>query len=527
MRPRILLQRCISFPPVAFIASSTISHNRRRQILCVGVAFWAWLLCSGQVPPAGGQEDTPPLGTWQTAAPAPTKRTEVTASALGGKIYLIGGFAEPSLGNLRSLAITDAVEVYDPATDRWTTISPLPGKVHHAGSAVIANKLYVVGGFTRSFFSVWRPIASLYIYDPEADAWTEGPPMPTPRGALAAAELDGKLYAIGGYDGNANSGAVEVYDPSTNRWTIKTPLPTPRDHLAAVAVQNRLYAFGGRLNRDYGRNLAVAEAYDPAADRWATVKELPTPRSGITAAAMFDTIYVIGGEAPQGTFSTNEAYFPDSDRWQTMAPMPTARHGLGSAVVGGRLYVLAGGPRPGGSFSNANEVFIPPKRAGAPPHDLMPARRAAPQLVGAVMALLATFDDAGVLPPESSPEANRLIKALIQFQSAFMKSADAGVRRWFTEAIEAKFGAQSSDAVARFRTNGWTSESLEAVVDYAAVHSVWDRDGLEQGFREFNVGKADWELLTRIFRSARERLAANGKDLHGTYAAKRREMPGS
>ncbi len=527
MRPRILLQRCISFASVAFTAGTTRSRNRRRQILYIGVAFWTWTLFSEQVPPAVGQEDTPPQGTWRTAASPPTKRTEVTASALGGKIYLIGGFAEPSLGNLTSLAITDAVEVYDPAADRWTTLSPLPSKVHHAGSAALASKLYVVGGFTQSLFYVWRPIASLYIYDPETGIWSEGPPMPTPRGALAVAGLDGKLYAVGGYDGNANSGAVEVYDPSTNRWTAKAPLPTPRDHLAAVAVKNRLYAVGGRLNRDYSRNLAVVEVYDPAADRWTTVKELPTPRSGMTAAAMFDVIYVIGGEAPQGTFSTNEAYFPDSDRWQTMAPMPTARHGLGSAVVGDRLYVLAGGPRPGASFSNANEVFIPPKRAGVSPRDGMSARRAPLQLVGAVMALLATFDEAGVLPPESSPESNRLIKALIQFQSAFMKSADPGVRRWLTEAIEAKFGAQSSDAVARFQTNGWTSELLEAVVDYATLHSVWDHDGLEQSFRAFNVGKADWELLTKVFRSARERLVATGKDLHRTYAAKRREMPGS
>lgn len=527
MRPRILLQRCISFAPVSFTVSTTLSRNCRRQILCLGLAFWAWTLFSERIPPAGGQEDTPPLGTWRTAAPAPTKRTEVTASALKGKIYVVGGFTEPSLGNLTSLAITDAVEAYDPATDRWTTAPPLPNKVHHAASTVIAGELYVVGGFTQSLLSVWKPIASLYIYDPEAGAWSEGPPMPTPRGALAAAEVDGKLYTVGGYDGNGNSGAVEVYDPLTNRWTAKAPLPTPRDHLAAVAVKNRLYAVGGRLNRDYGRNLAVAEVYDPAVDRWARVKELPTPRSGITAAAMFDTIYVLGGEAPEGTFATNEAYFPDFDRWQTMAPMPTARHGLGSAVVGGRLYVLAGGPRPGGSFSDANEVFIPPRQAGVPPSNAVRVRRATPQLVGAIMALLATFDDAGVLPPESSPEANRLIRALIQFQSAFMKSADAEVRRWFTEAIEAKFGAQSSDADARFRTNGWTSESLEAVVEYAAAHSVWDRDGLEQGFREFNVGKADWELLTRVFRSARERLAANGRDLHQIYAARRREMPGS
>jgi len=43
--------------------------------------------------------------------------------------------------------------------------------------------------------------------------------------------------------------------------------------------------------------------------------------------------------------------------------MPTARHGLGSAVVQGRIYVISGGPTPGGSFSDLNEVFIPPSES--------------------------------------------------------------------------------------------------------------------------------------------------------------------
>ena len=40
-------------------------------------------------------------------------------------------------------------------------------------------------------------------------------------------------------------------------------------------------------------------------------------------------------------------------------PMPTARHGLGEAAVGQSIYVLSGGPKPGGTFSSANEVFTP------------------------------------------------------------------------------------------------------------------------------------------------------------------------
>jgi C1A family cysteine protease len=45
--------------------------------------------------------------------------------------------------------------------------------------------------------------------------------------------------------------------------------------------------------------------------------------------------------------------------------------------------------------------------------------------IGSVMALLATFEDAGILPPEGTPQANGIIKAVIQFQSAFLKSTSS------------------------------------------------------------------------------------------------------
>jgi hypothetical protein len=61
----------------------------------------------------------PDRGVWRTAAPAPTKRTEVAAAVLNGKIYVVGGFERPSLGNVMNLAITPSLEAYDPSTDRW------------------------------------------------------------------------------------------------------------------------------------------------------------------------------------------------------------------------------------------------------------------------------------------------------------------------------------------------------------------------------------------------------------------------
>ncbi|NJN70951.1 MAG: galactose oxidase [Nitrospira sp.] len=306
-------------------------------------------------------QSEPDRGAWRTAAPAPTKRTEVAVAALEGKIYAVGGFEKPSLGNVMNLAITPSVEMYDPATDQWTAKAPMPIGLHHVGIGVAGGRLYVIGGYSKSGLSVWNPVATVYAYDPATDSWTERASMPTARGALSVTEHDGKLYAIGGYDRKANNAQVEVYDPLHNVWTTAAPMPTPRDHLAAATIAGKIYAIGGRIDGDYSRNLAVTERYDPAIDRWTRVVDLPTARSGITAAVVAGKIFVFGGEGAAGTFNENEAYDPVRDVWQRMAPMPTARHGLGSAVVQGRIYVISGGPTPGGSFSDLNEVFIPPR----------------------------------------------------------------------------------------------------------------------------------------------------------------------
>lgn len=327
-----------------------------RSLSCIGIFIVLLTLISTQWVWA----DTSQGGAWTAAASAPAQRTEVSAASVEGKIYVVGGFNKPTVQNVLKFAISNEVEVYDPVADSWSITTPLPEGRHHAGIASLNGLLYVVGGFTKSLLSVWHAVATVYQYDPATLEWRELPPMPTARGALGIAVHQNRIYAIGGYDGKHNSGAVEIFDPETNTWSSGVPMPTPRDHLAVVAAGNRIYAIGGRSELDYHRNMATVEEYDPHTQQWRARANLPTPRSGIAAGVIHDWIYVIGGESKEGTFSTNEAYHPVTDQWRTMTSMPTARHGLGLAVVNERLYAISGGPTPGGSFSQINEAFTPP-----------------------------------------------------------------------------------------------------------------------------------------------------------------------
>jgi len=154
------------------------------------VAFAGFLL-AGTLASVAVAVGAPSKGGWVAKAPALLNRTEVAVAAVRGKVYVVGGF-QPGLP-----FITPAVEEYDPVTDTWHERAPLPSGLHHAGIGVVNDRLYVIGGFELSLFSIWSPVTSLYEYDPVADRWMARKSMPTPRGALAVAALDGKLYSGG------------------------------------------------------------------------------------------------------------------------------------------------------------------------------------------------------------------------------------------------------------------------------------------------------------------------------------------
>ncbi len=276
----------------------------------------------------------------------PTERTEVTAAALGGSIYVIGGF--DSNGNT-----LDTVEAYETRSNAWLKAKELPLPLHHAAAASYQGTLYVVGGYREG----WVPSNTLFIYDPLTNGWQTGKEMPTSRGALTAQFVDGILYAVGGSNGLPLK-TNEAYDLSTNTWEVKEPMPTAREHLASGVVDGKLYVMGGRQG-SLTTNLDVNEEYDPKVNKWATKAPMPSKRGGIAGASLPDSIFVFGGEAPEKTFDNNEQYVAAFDMWIVGESMPASRHGLAAVEAGGSIYVIGGGPQPGLSVSATNELFTP------------------------------------------------------------------------------------------------------------------------------------------------------------------------
>ena len=122
-----------------------------------------------------------------------------------------------------------------------------------------------------------------------ADAGAEPPgkwqiraPLPSSRSEVAAAELAGKIYVIGGYGKNGN--LVEAYDPEKDRWHRGASLPKLLHHTGAAAVNGKLYIIGGYIS-GVGPVDTVYE-YDPAADRWTAKKPMPTARGALAVGVI-------------------------------------------------------------------------------------------------------------------------------------------------------------------------------------------------------------------------------------------------
>ena len=91
--------------------------------------------------------------------------------------------------------VSDDNEAYDPSTDRWQEVAPLPQPLADAAAVGADGAIYLFGGFKQ----VLRPSAGAWRYDPSTDRWDQIRPLPTARGGLAAAVVAGKIYAVGGH----------------------------------------------------------------------------------------------------------------------------------------------------------------------------------------------------------------------------------------------------------------------------------------------------------------------------------------
>lgn len=196
---------------------------------------------------------------WTRLPDLPTPRNRLAAAAVDGKIYVIGGMvAYSGRGN------TDVVEAYDPESNRWTTKSRMPTVRHGLAAVVVANRIYTIGGYMTFGDRLTVETGALEVYDPSADEWSRGAPMPTKRGWFGAAAVGGRIYVLGGRTGGM--APTEVYDTTSDTWETRTPLPEERQRFVVGVADGKVYVFPGE--RGLRESNVKIWIYDPQGDTW-------------------------------------------------------------------------------------------------------------------------------------------------------------------------------------------------------------------------------------------------------------------
>jgi|GEM_PF-2399014 len=268
---------------------------------------------------------------WSTKASPPSFRVYPALASWDSKIYATGGKDALNGGALRTF------EVYDARTNEWASKpNMLTARSYHA-SVTVNGRLYVIGGNN----TYWVPTQSTEAYDFQQDAWSTVTPLTIPRAKHSSCVYGGKIFAFGGWDSTNNSAvaSVEMYDPEANTWTPRAAMSRENFDMQCVTVNDRVFVIGGGYNDDR------YEVYDPLLDRWEEGGSLSIPRThGFAAAVLGGNIYLFGD--PWCSFAKNcdpnrvDLFDIAKLTWKTIHPMPaTMYEGVYGQIIDGAFYI--------------------------------------------------------------------------------------------------------------------------------------------------------------------------------------------
>jgi N-acetylneuraminic acid mutarotase len=171
-------------------------------------------LCDTEVDPPSGCTDrnyrrllrfTPGTNSWTYRKTAPHFHTEGAGGVIAGKFYVAGG--QDSL-----VEHGTSLDRYDPATDTWQTLAPIPEAGFVRGST-IQGKLFVV----VTTYPNGLPARRAYSYDPATNSWTrKAAPHYDHADYVAITWGSGHfLLGVGGirFDPSPENNPTEVYAP--------------------------------------------------------------------------------------------------------------------------------------------------------------------------------------------------------------------------------------------------------------------------------------------------------------------------
>jgi N-acetylneuraminic acid mutarotase len=153
---------------------------------------------------------------WQPAPAMPAPRGHLSAAVIDDTIYALGG----QIGHDGNPKDAKECYKYKPATRKWSACADLPFNRSHfePGTIVTDGRIVIVGGRSNNTKLGKPGVAHITQYDPKTNKWTELDPLPHRLLAPCAAVVGDKLVVIAGGLNNTQPVQSTTW---TRKWTTR------------------------------------------------------------------------------------------------------------------------------------------------------------------------------------------------------------------------------------------------------------------------------------------------------------------
>ncbi|XP_029302253.1 kelch repeat and BTB domain-containing protein 3 [Cottoperca gobio] len=181
-----------------------------------------------------------------TPAPAMLKpRTMHTAVTCLDRVYVIGGRTKGSRGGAPSLL---EVEYYNPLTQTWNSVSPLPTTMFYPQASACGSVIYTLGSEMEITDTFNPSLDCFFRYDAQQDQWSR---LVAEFGQFFYATLV-KSVSINNALHICDLSTYKVYSfcPETCAWKAEGSFECAGFNAGAVGMKDRIYILGGDYSPD-------------------------------------------------------------------------------------------------------------------------------------------------------------------------------------------------------------------------------------------------------------------------------------
>jgi subtilisin family serine protease len=222
--------------------------------------------------------------------------------------------------------------------DPWTDIAAYPQVIMDNRVVTVDGKVYSIGGGDGNAATTKN-----FVYDPVAQSWAPIADLPGARNAPTVGVVDGTIIVTGGWgDDGAPAADTWAYDPGANTWEAKADNPAPRSAAGQAVADGKLYAIGGCTTSGCLPMANDVVAYDLGSDTWETLPDYPVALAFPACGAIDGAIYCSGGNDGNAATAAGFSFDPGAGSWTPIPNSPSDHWAASAAIANDKLMVVGG-----------------------------------------------------------------------------------------------------------------------------------------------------------------------------------------